>query len=1118
MMSIHTFSHQEQLEHVLAEYLEAVDAGVPLCREDLVDRHPEIAGELLEFFAAQDEINQAAADHDEDCALWIDCLRDLEGKRAAHDGARTKVGFFGDYELLGEIAHGGMGVVYKARQAHLERVVALKMLLRGHVASSRDIRRFRQEAEAAASLQHQNIVPIYEVGFHDGQHYFSMGYVDGPSLAAVVKEGPVAAMEAAAIVEQVASAVAYAHDSGVIHRDLKPANILLDRVSAAASQNSSHAIKLSLSSCHSEGAGQFIPMVTDFGLAKIVQASNELTGTGEIIGTPSYIPPEQAAGHVDRLGPSVDIYSLGAVLYCLLTGRPPFRAATVMETLVQVVDNEPTLPSLLNSQVPRDLETICLKCLQKDRRNRYRSAQDLVDDLRRFQNGEPIEARPVHSLERAWRWCRRNPVVSSLVSAVVLLLLLGSIVSTSFAIHADQNATIARQLASDKETLALVAELQAAEAADSERLRSKELYVARMNLVQRAWEQENTPRMLQLLNSLAPTSKDDPDLRGFEWRYWWNVLHSDERTINAVRVHSIDCSPDGRTVAVGGQGLSLRDLDSGRLLHDLDARLCPSTAMSPDGRHVAACFDRQVMVFEVESGQAVHVLDGHDEEVRCVAYHPDGNRLVSGGGDAVGTEDAGSGELFVWDLITGARLATVQNLPTAIVSLAFNTDGDLLAAGDRRGFISLWDPSNWVQSKTWRAGSDNSPISGLSFSLDGKRVVSSGWNLRVWDVATTKQMGALTSRGGQVRDAEVHPDGRHVVGGLESGTVCMWDLTSQELVRQWQGHSSRITSISIGPQGNRVVSAEIGTGVKVWNLSTNPERQVLSVQPKYISQIEFSPDSQWMACAEGTSRRPDRRGVVQLWNVASNARGPVLAGHQCGVFGVSFNPVDGRTLATASADGSVLLWDLEYGTLIDEFVRQESPFFGIDYHPDGKRLATCDDDGCIKVWNCQTRAVEMEFAVTGQPARNVRFSPCGRQLAVSHKRRLIVWELQGGDIVLDEPMKSCQSLAFGSNSQTIASTDGRELSMWELRSSEEQFHLSAHNRYCKSVAVSPDGRSVATGGLDNTLKLWSTETGEQLLVLSNVGALTAIAFSPDGSRLAASGEGHQVILFNSVAP
>ena len=417
-MSSEINQRRYQLEQAIAEYLEAVDAGTAPDQDDYLRRHPGLAEELQEFFSGEDEIEHLAAElpladdpppFDSGVAptLVTKSVPDLQNTITPSTEPtlkgrppRERVGYFGDYELLAEIARGGMGVVYKARQVNLDRVVALKMILTGQLASQEDVRRFYQEAEAAANLEHPGIVPIFEVGQHEGQHFFSMGYVDGPSLAHIVAAGPLPAKQAAQIVEQIAEAIAYAHAHGVIHRDLKPANVLLAQYENRADTTKSQALKITPGDLHSNG-GFYQPKVTDFGLAKKTEGDSQLTGTGQILGTPSYMPPEQAAGQTQHIGPSADVYSLGAILYCLLTGRPPFQAASVIDTLMQVMEQEPASPRELNPQVPRDLETICLKCLQKDRRKRYGSAHALADELGRFLRGEPILARPVSRTKRA---------------------------------------------------------------------------------------------------------------------------------------------------------------------------------------------------------------------------------------------------------------------------------------------------------------------------------------------------------------------------------------------------------------------------------------------------------------------------------------------------------------------------------------------------------------------------------------------------------------------------------------------------------------------------------------------------------------------------------------------
>jgi serine/threonine protein kinase len=401
-----------RVDEILAAYLEAVAAGQALDRNELFRRHPELAPELRAFFADHDALKQLArpgkpiADTPLRARVDGDAPTLAPGEVAPPSARLGMIRYFGDYELLEEIARGGMGVVYKARQVKLNRLVAVKMILAGQLAGEADVHRFHSEAEAAANLKHPHIVAIHEVGEHEGQHYFSMDYIDGSSLADLVRENPLPARRAARYVAQVAEAIHYAHEKGTVHRDLKPSNVLID--------------------ANDE------PHVTDFGLAKRLTGGSDLTGTGQVLGTPSYMPPEQAAGKRGEVGPLSDVYSLGAILYELLAARPPFRAETPLDTVLQVLGSEPASPRLLNVNVPKDLETICLKCLHKEPRRRYASAAELAEDLNRFLNDEPIHARPVGPVERLWRWSlrqRRGVLIGAIAAAAAAILVVVGLLS-----------------------------------------------------------------------------------------------------------------------------------------------------------------------------------------------------------------------------------------------------------------------------------------------------------------------------------------------------------------------------------------------------------------------------------------------------------------------------------------------------------------------------------------------------------------------------------------------------------------------------------------------------------------------------------------------------------------
>jgi serine/threonine protein kinase len=440
-------SREQRLDEVIAAYVQAVEAGQKPDRDELLARHLDLAAELSDYFADQDRFTRLAAP----LRAMVSVARSDEqpARKPKEPAAGVRVGYFGDYELMGEIARGGMGIVYKARQRALRRTVALKMIRAVNLASDTDVRRFHAEAEAIANLDHPNIVPIYEIGEFQGQHYFTMKLIDGGSLTQRLADVGLPLIDRetgrdaygqvwttqqlaerqadiARLMVTVAQAVQYAHERGLLHRDLKPANILLD----------------------AEGR----PHVSDFGLAKHLQDDPSLTQSGAIVGTPSYMSPEQATGHRHRLTTAADIYSLGAILYELLTGWPPFRADTPLETLRQVMDRETVRPRTLNSAVNRDLETICLKCLDKDPANRYGSAEVLAADLQAFVDDRPIQARPPTAFGQFWRWCRRDAAHVrrrprhrgvAIVVVVVLLCLLGWMFLRTVAVQRQRMLAIA---------------------------------------------------------------------------------------------------------------------------------------------------------------------------------------------------------------------------------------------------------------------------------------------------------------------------------------------------------------------------------------------------------------------------------------------------------------------------------------------------------------------------------------------------------------------------------------------------------------------------------------------------------------------------------------------------
>jgi serine/threonine protein kinase len=497
------------------------------------------------------------------------------------------------YQILAELGRGSMGVVYRAVQIRLKRVVALKMILAGSHAGSQELARFRTEAEAVARLQHPNIVQVFEIGEHASDTappcpYMALEFCGGRSLAEALDGTPLPPEHAAELVETLARAMHHAHLSGIVHRDLKPGNVLL----APDKRSDSHIALSSLNAPPRKAASRYeplvglIPKITDFGLAKKLDEASGPTVSGAILGTPSYMAPEQAGNNARGVGAGTDIYSLGAILYELLTGRPPFRAPSSLETVWQLLTTDPLPVRYLQPKCPADLETICLKCLQKDRKKRYATAEELADDLHRYLRGEPIAARPVPMLERGVKWLRRRPALTA-VLLVILLALVGLVAGGVWftrKLQVEHAVTLAERERAEQEKDRAEEQRHRAEqekdraeeqrllAEDGRREARQHLYVARLTLAQNAWRDAEIGKLLGLLESALPMPEQE-DLRGFEWYYLWHLCHADLRTLRQAvgPVTTLALTPDGKRLALGGvDGLvHVHDAGSGKELFTL---------------------------------------------------------------------------------------------------------------------------------------------------------------------------------------------------------------------------------------------------------------------------------------------------------------------------------------------------------------------------------------------------------------------------------------------------------------------------------------------------------------------------------------------------------------------
>jgi WD40 repeat protein/tetratricopeptide (TPR) repeat protein/predicted Ser/Thr protein kinase len=682
----------DPLDAVVADYLQAAEAGTPPDRDALLAAHPELADKLRAFFADYDRVDQQVGPF----RLAADPDATSDRDPAPADGV-PRVKYFGDYELLAEVARGGMGVVFRARQTSLNRVVALKMILKGVLATEKEVRRFRAEAEAAADLDHPNIVPVYEVGEHDGHQYFAMKFVDGPSLAGLPRAG---VREEAARVAVVARAVGYAHRRGILHRDLKPSNVLTGP----------------------DGT----PFVTDFGLAKRLDGADaSLTEPGQPVGTPRYMAPEQAAGAAD-LTVAADVWGLGAVLYERLTGRPPFTADSLPEVLRQVRETDPAALSKVNYAVPRDLETVCLKCLEKDPARRYPAADALADDLERWLRGEPVSVRPAGPLERAAKWARRYPTRAAAYGLTALVVALTGLTAGAVALW--QAAETQRGQAEEARG-ALAGQKEAADAARAEADRNADKAAkneAEANGLRRAAVAAKTAADAEIGMSLAEAG---------------NPLDALPHLVHALRATRDD--PAGQALHRERLAGVLRQCPRLLWLRHADPGGHTRYVFSPTGRHVLVSHrhelvrEKEVPAWAVRlwdtdadapvagpwtairGGGMSHLVDSTAADPTD-AFSPDGRLLVTlepgaGGAVAVNVRRADTGAVVhalaprgpVWRATfspDGARLLTLSRVEN----------------GDKRFVHQLWDTTTGTEAA---ALVSDHPAGDGFFSADGRAAV-----------------------------------------------------------------------------------------------------------------------------------------------------------------------------------------------------------------------------------------------------------------------------------------------------------------------------------------------------------------------------------------------------------
>ncbi len=899
-------SRQLRLEQILADYLHAEDEGQAPDQEQLVADHPDLADELASFFR-----NRSAMQHMAEKIQPYE-LPTLDVQSSdPFPAAGEMVRYFGDYELLEEIARGGMGVVYKARQISLNRIVAIKMILAGTLATAQDVQRFRAEAEAAANLDHPGIVPIYEIGEQEGKHYFSMAYIGGGSLSARISALKVDPKSAVELMIIVCRAVHFAHQRGILHRDLKPANILID------------------------SAGH--PHVSDFGLAKRVGADSGMTMSGAVVGTPCYMAPEQARAE-KVVTTAADVYSLGAVLYELLTGQPPFKGSTPVETLRRVLDDEPALPRSLNSKLDRDLDTIVLKCLEKDLARRYQSADALADDLARWLKDEPILARPVGRIERTAKLVRRHPVVCSLLLALLVALVGGTIASSLFAVQAQRAAVQEKLARNEVETKRLAAEKLAADnaaLAKSEQVANTQLRQLNTELVfdrglteiQRG---NVVAGLFDFTDALEQSAVQFQDVIRINLSAWQNSIHRlNMGWQRPGTVTSVVLAPAGNRAAIIHMGADPSDPTDGEC-HLVNSSTYQDVAASL--KHGGRVPDSAMQRVAKAMGKSL----GSGRRINAAAFSPDGEILVTAGLD---------GFVRRWNARTGEPIG---------------------------------QPLNHADAKNARA---NPSVNAVAFLPGGASFLAATSHGRVvrWDSATGEQVGeplVLMREPTIIGPGGKPPTKPSVLSKLKTPHILDYLVVSPDRKLVLVGSNNRIAWVlnveTLQPQGEPFRTAGL------------------------ISCIAFSPDSKNVLIGVGGGEGYSNRGEVRIFDAQSGEPAAALILRPARVTAIDVRPRDAK-LVIAAADGSIVLWDLTEGKLTGIQFSHQSSVSRALFIPDSDLVISADSHGTAHVWDSNSGLVVGGELTHGANIHALAITQSGQQLwSGASDGSVCVWQLAWG--------------------------------------------------------------------------------------------------------------------------